>query len=91
MRTVSRISVTPVRGFALLHPQEVVLTEQGVAENRHFLLIDAEGRRLRSSLIAWPVAVHGSRRRGRVDGAAFAPRRAAGADRVRLGDPVEPL
>jgi uncharacterized protein len=59
VRTVSRISVTPVKGFALLHPEEVELTERGVAANRRFFLVDAEGRRLRSSLTAWPCRVHG--------------------------------
>ena len=59
MRTVASISVTPVKGFVLLHPDEVMLTERGVVENRRFFLIDAEGRRLRSSLTDWPCHVHG--------------------------------
>jgi uncharacterized protein YcbX len=59
VRTVSRISVTPVKGFALLHPEEVELTARGVVENRRFFLVDAEGRRLRSSLTDWPCLVHG--------------------------------
>ena len=59
MRTVSDIAATPVKGFALLHPDEVELTLDGVAENRRFFLVDGEGRRLRSSLTAWPCAVRG--------------------------------
>ena len=43
MRTVARISVTPVKGFALLHPDEVELTEDGVAGDRRFLLVNADG------------------------------------------------
>lgn len=59
MRTVSRISVTPVKGFALLHPGEVEVTERGAVENRRFFLVDDEARRLRSSLTDWPCLVHG--------------------------------
>jgi uncharacterized protein YcbX len=59
VRTVSKISVAPVKGFALLHPEEVELTERGVAANRRFFLVDGEGHRLRSSLTAWPCRVHG--------------------------------
>jgi uncharacterized protein len=57
MRTLARISVTPVKGFALVHPDEVELTRHGVVEDRRFLLVDADGRRLRSSLTAWPIVV----------------------------------
>jgi uncharacterized protein len=57
MRSVARISVTPVKGFALAHPNEVQLTPTGVIEDRRFLLVDAEGARLRSSLTAWPIVV----------------------------------
>ena len=59
MRTVARISVTPVKGFALLHPDEVELTEDGVVSVRRFLLVNADGKRLRSSLTAWPIVVSG--------------------------------
>jgi uncharacterized protein YcbX len=55
--SVARISVTPVRTFRLAHPEEVELTERGAVENRRFLLVDAEGRRLRSSLTVWPAPV----------------------------------
>ncbi len=59
LRTVARISVTPVKGFALLHPDEVALTQAGVLEDRRFLLVDGDGKRLRSSLTAWPTVVQG--------------------------------
>ena len=59
MRTVSEISIAPVKGFRLAHPGEVQLTCDGVVENRRFLLVDGDGRRLRSSLTAWPVVVRG--------------------------------
>jgi uncharacterized protein YcbX len=59
VRLVSLISTAPVKGFRLTHPAEVELTPQGVVENRRFFLVDGEGRRLRSSLTAWPVVVSG--------------------------------
>ena len=36
------------------------VTDRGVVENRRFLLVDGEGRRLRSSLTVWPIAVRGA-------------------------------
>jgi uncharacterized protein YcbX len=41
--TVSRLCVTPVKGLALQEPAEVELTEQGVADNRRFFLVDSSG------------------------------------------------
>jgi uncharacterized protein YcbX len=57
MKTVSRISISPVKAFRLVHPEEVELGPDGVAENRRFFLIGPDGERLRSSLTAWPVLV----------------------------------
>jgi uncharacterized protein len=57
MPSVARISVTPVRTFRLSHPDEVGLTEHGVVANRRFMLVDAKGQRLRSSLTVWPAPV----------------------------------
>lgn len=45
MPTVSRLSITPVKGLALLHPEEVELTASGVPENRRFFLVDERGKR----------------------------------------------
>jgi uncharacterized protein YcbX len=52
-RRVGEIALTPVQGFELLHPHEVVVGERGVGENRRFCLIDGQGRRLRSSITPW--------------------------------------
>ena len=57
MPSVELISITPVKCFALNHPEEIELTEQGVLENRRFLLVDGEGKRLRSSLTSWPMVL----------------------------------
>jgi uncharacterized protein len=59
LKSVARISVTPVKGFALLHPDEVELTPLGVVEDRRFVLVNAEGSRLSSSKSSWPAVVKG--------------------------------
>jgi uncharacterized protein YcbX len=43
--SVSRISVSPVKGLALVHPEQVLLESTGVRENRRFHIVDAGGRR----------------------------------------------
>ena len=45
MKTVSRLSVAPVKGMALVHPDEVSLEPFGVSANRRFFVVDADGRR----------------------------------------------
>ena len=46
MPTVSLLSITPVKGLALAHPDEVMITPTGVPENRRFFLIDESEKRL---------------------------------------------
>jgi uncharacterized protein len=65
VRTVARISVAPVKNTRLSHPSSVELGTNGVLENRRFFLVGEDGRRLRSSLTAWPTVV-----RARYDAAA---------------------
>jgi uncharacterized protein YcbX len=43
--SVSRISIAPVKGLGLLHPEAVSLERDGVREDRRFHVIDADGRR----------------------------------------------
>jgi uncharacterized protein YcbX len=45
VKTVSRLSIAPVKGMALLHPEEIRLESFGVAANRRFHVIDEDGRR----------------------------------------------
>ena len=45
MGTVSRLSITPVKGLKLLHPDEVEVTRAGVPENRRFFLVDESEKR----------------------------------------------
>jgi uncharacterized protein YcbX len=42
---VAQISISPVKGLALVHPGEVMLARTGVPENRRFHIVDADGRR----------------------------------------------
>ncbi len=41
---VARLAIAPVKGLALVHPVEVVLGRSGVANDRRFHLVDADGR-----------------------------------------------
>src|SRR5437870_6229334 len=43
--TVTRVSIAPVKGLALVHPDEVELDRTGVFANRRFYIIDENGRR----------------------------------------------
>jgi uncharacterized protein YcbX len=55
MPVVSKLSIAPVKGLALLHPTEVVLGPHGVAHNRRFFLVAEDGRH-RSGLAFGPLA-----------------------------------
>lgn len=44
MARVSRLSIAPVRGLGLRHPESITLNVAGVLEDRRFYLIDAHGR-----------------------------------------------
>ena len=46
MRTVARLSITPVKSMQLQHRDELRLEEFGVAENRRFYVSDRQGRLL---------------------------------------------
>jgi len=89
MTSVARISISPVKGFRLSHPEEVELGPDGVAENRRFFLIGPDGERLRSSLTPWPVLV-----RAHYDAAAerlrmdFPDGTELDGDTAALGEPI---
>ena len=44
MAEVAWLSIAPVKGLALVEADEVLLTRDGVAENRRFWLVDDDGR-----------------------------------------------
>ena len=68
MASVSRLTITPVKGLALEDRDEVLLTEAGVPENRRFFLIDENGKK-------WS---------GTKDGPLYSVRAATDADATRL-------
>jgi uncharacterized protein YcbX len=45
VRAVSLLSYTPVKGLALVHPDELYVEVHGVEDNRRFYLIGEDGRR----------------------------------------------
>ena len=45
MAHVSWLTIAPVKGLALVEVEELALARDGVAENRRFYLVDADGRR----------------------------------------------
>ena len=53
--TVTALAITPVKGLALLHPASIELGPHGVAENRRFYLLAADGRH-RSGLAFGPLS-----------------------------------
>ena len=57
MPSVELISVTPIKCFALAHPDAIELTSGGVLANRRFMLVNGEGKRLRSSETSWPMVL----------------------------------
>lgn len=44
MPRVSRLSIAPVRGLGLRHPESITLNVAGVLEDRRFYIVDAHGR-----------------------------------------------
>jgi uncharacterized protein YcbX len=41
---ISRISIAPVKGMALVHPGEALLGRTGILNDRRFYLVDPDGR-----------------------------------------------
>lgn len=86
MASVSRLSVTPVKGLALHHPDSIRVERDGVPGNREFFLVDARGS-------LFNAAKHGPimRIRGEYDAngdrlALHFPDGRVVEDRVRLGE-----
>jgi uncharacterized protein YcbX len=92
VKRVARISLSPVKGFRLLHPEEVELGPDGVAENRRFFLVGEDGERLRSSLTKWPTRVRAEYdadgEQLRID---FPDGTSVAGDAAQLGKPVHSI
>ena len=87
MPSVERFAITPVKGLALHHPEEIRLEGFGVAANRRFYLVREDGR-LFSGLHHGPlVRVRATWDEGADRLALLFPGGTVVEDAVRLGDP----
>jgi uncharacterized protein YcbX len=85
---VSRLSTTPIKGFALDHPEEVLLEAHGAVGDRDLLAVDDEGRSTSVTRTGAWVGLHATYDRG---AGRLTIRDAEGrewADDVVLGEPV---
>src|SRR5258706_15156148 len=57
MVRVARLSIAPVRGLGLQHPQSIDVVDGGVLEDRRFYLVDEHGRLIDRLLAAELVRV----------------------------------
>jgi uncharacterized protein YcbX len=89
--TVSRLSITPVRGTALVHPDHVELGPHGVADDRRFTLLTEDGRVFDGTKFGPIVQVRATldRQDGSERLTLTLPSGQVEADEVRLGDPTE--
>lgn len=90
MLTVSRLSITPVRGCALLHPDSVELGPHGVADDRRFLALTEDDRLLDGTKFGPIVRIHAEL--DRAGGVERLTLRLPGgdvvSDEVALGEPM---
>ena len=57
MPTVSRLSISPVKGLKLLHPESIEIGADGVAGDRVFYMVDAESRMVNGKVVGELVQV----------------------------------
>jgi uncharacterized protein YcbX len=86
---VSRLSLSPVKGFGLSHPDEIVLGENGVTENRRFYLVDEDGARFGQMRCGPLVRLTARYDAAREELSVRLPDGREIEGRVELGDPVE--
>jgi uncharacterized protein YcbX len=89
--TVSRLSVTPIRGLALLHPDSVELGMHGVIDDRRYSLLTEDGRLFDGTKLGPLVQV---RSRLETDPERLTltfPSGEVVAGEIRLGENVEPV
>jgi uncharacterized protein YcbX len=55
---VARLAIAPVKGLALVHPDEVVLGRRGVPGDRRFYLVDPSGRLVNNKTCGELLQVH---------------------------------
>lgn len=57
MPSISRLSIAPIKGLALMHPTSVELTDEDVVEDRLFFVVDSNGRLCDGKLIGELVSI----------------------------------
>ncbi len=90
MLAVSRLSVTPVRGLALQHPDRIELEEHGVLDDRRFTLL-AEGRIFDGTKFGPLVQVSARLEHDPERLTLTFPNGDVVTDEVALGDPIHPV
>src|SRR3954454_13653034 len=86
---VAWISVTPVKGLRLLHPDAVSVTGDGVRGDRAFFLVDAQNRMVSATRVGPLVAVVPEHDAVAGTLALRFPGGQTVAERVELGEPEE--
>lgn len=90
MLTVSRLSVTPVRGLALHHPDRIGLEEHGVLDDRRFTLL-ADGRIFDGTKFGPLVQVRADLEHGPERLTLTFPTGKVVSGEVVLGEPIHPV
>jgi uncharacterized protein YcbX len=85
---VAWLSIAPVKGLALQHPDEIVLEKRGVLENRRFHLIGEDGRLINGKKAGTLVRVKPSYWPDREYLSLRLPDGTVAEDWVKLGEPV---
>lgn len=91
MFTVSRLSVTPVRGLALHHPDSVELGAHGVIDDRRYSLLTEDGRLFDGTKLGPLVQVRARLETDPERLTLTLPSGEAVAADVQLGEPIQPL
>ncbi len=86
---VSRLSIAPVKGLGLVHPDVVVLGRAGVRNDRRFYLVDPDGRLVNNKTCSELMQVHPEVSHEADRLALRFPGGATVVDDVVLGAPVE--
>ena len=89
MITVKAIHIAPVKSFALQHPQEVSVNNDGIVEDRRFYLVDQRGRLLTQREIGKLVQVKAEYQASPERLRLQLPGGTALEDPVQLGEPIE--
>jgi uncharacterized protein len=87
--TVARFSIAPVRSLALLHPDEIDITEVGVVEDRRFFLIDETDRLIDRTIVGGLVQIAAETDQGATRLRLAFPDGTVIDERVELGEPID--